>query len=69
MQPLKGVRVLDLSKVLAGPLCGQYLGELGEERRPAGALRRPAAHRFPAAGIAALQVGGAIQIPAATTTH
>ncbi|OZI77412.1 CaiB/BaiF CoA transferase family protein [Bordetella genomosp. 12] len=31
MTPLKGMVVLDLSKVLAGPLCGQYLGELGAE--------------------------------------
>lgn len=29
MTPLKNITVLDLSKVLAGPLCGQYLGELG----------------------------------------
>lgn len=31
MQPLQGLKVVDLSKVLAGPLCGQYLGELGAQ--------------------------------------
>src|SRR5207247_3045752 len=29
--PLAGLRILDASRVLAGPFCGQLLGDLGAE--------------------------------------
>jgi len=29
--PLRGLHVLDMSKVLAGPLCAQYLGDMGAD--------------------------------------
>lgn len=30
-KPLKNIKVVDISKVLAGPICGQFLGDLGAE--------------------------------------
>jgi crotonobetainyl-CoA:carnitine CoA-transferase CaiB-like acyl-CoA transferase len=56
--PLVGIRVLDLSSVISGPLCGQILGDLGAEvvkvEAPSGDSARRLGPPFGAGGQTAL---------------
>lgn len=47
MDALKGLRVVDFSKVLAGPLCTQYLGDMGAEVIKVEALNGDDTRRWP----------------------
>lgn len=45
MQPLEGLKVLDLSQFLSGPRCAQLLGDMGADvikLEPPGKIKSPA---------------------------
>ena len=47
MDALKGLRVVDFSKVLAGPLCTQYMGDMGAEVIKVESLKGDDTRRWP----------------------